>query len=53
MEFHVTYGNNLFGNGMVMHIKVYDIGFRYTGVIALDCLNFNELVPTEPLFGEE
>ena len=52
MEFHVTCSYNIFGNGMVMHIKVCDIDFRYTGVIALcDCLHFNELVPTEPLLG--
>ena len=47
MEFHVTYSNKIFGSGMVMHIKVCHIGLRYTGVIA-PCLNFNELVPTEP-----
>ena len=35
MEFHVNYCNNIFGNCMVMHINVYHIDFRYTGVIAL------------------
>ena len=31
-------------SGMVIPIKVCHIGFRYTGVIAIDCLNLNELV---------
>ena len=31
-------------SSMVIPIKVCHIGFRYTGVIAFDCLNLIELV---------
>ena len=40
MEFHVTYSNTLFGNGMVMHIKVCHVCVRYTGVIVIELPKF-------------
>ena len=45
--FHETYSNNISGNGMAIHIK-FVIMVSDIQLLPFDCINFNELVPTEP-----
>ena len=47
MEFHLTNSNNIFDNGMVMHIKVnVTLVPDIQEFLPFGCLNFNEMVPT-------
>ena len=43
----------IFDNGMVMHIKVFTLVSDIQELLPFDCLNFNELIPTDPLLGKE
>ena len=53
MKFHVTNSNNIFCYNMVMHIKVWHIGSRYTDYCPLIDIISMVLVPTESLLDKE
>ena len=46
MEFHVTYSNKIFGNDMVMHIKIVTLFSDIHDLLPFDYPNVNELDST-------
>ena len=51
MEFNVTNSNNIFDK--VCTSKFVTFVSDIHELLPFDCLNFNEMVPTEPLLGKE